>query len=330
MLEAINHADGHKNKWISYHISKGNKTFIERLQIMAIQRGYRASVREEKAGERRKSDLWYLHIKKQNFVRIGCFWGRHVRWIKENHTDESCWCVQNELDTLVTRRNGKVAIVGNCQMVGRGTRLFPGKKDLLLLDFLWLTEEHSLCGPSSLSDKAEKIRDRIADKIQDSDEAIDIFGVEDEAEQEVLDEEAAERESTLAKRLKEVSGRKSKSVDPIQYAFSIAAEDLAYYEPSFGWQCGPPSEKQLRFLEGRGIDPAAVENAGMASLLIDRLIKRQDEGLSTPKQIRLLERYGFQHVGMWSFEAASKMVSRISNAGWRMPLGVNARTYVPA
>ena len=93
---------------------------------------------------------------------------------------------------------------------------------------------------------------------------------------------------------------------------------------------GPPSERQLNFLDKRGIDAASVENAGMASLLIDRLIKRQGEGLSTPKQIRLLERYGFQHVGMWSFEAASAMISRISSDGWRIPIGVNVRTYVPS
>lgn len=31
------------------------------------------------------------------------------------------------------------------QMVGRGTRLSPGKSDLLLLDFLWMTDKHELC-----------------------------------------------------------------------------------------------------------------------------------------------------------------------------------------
>ena len=30
------------------------------------------------------------------------------------------------------------------QIVGRGTRLCEGKKDLLLLDFLWLTGKHKL------------------------------------------------------------------------------------------------------------------------------------------------------------------------------------------
>ena len=329
MLEAINHGDGHKNEWVSYHISKGNKQFIERLQIMAIQRGYRASVSAEKRSHVRKSDLWTLHIKKQDFLTVGDRSGEHTQWVKEPHTDEKCWCIQNELGTLITRRNGKVAIVGNCQMVGRGTRLYPGKEDLLVLDFLWLTEEHDLCRPSSLSDKEDKIRRKLDEKVKDAGSEVDIFGVEDEAEKEVMDEEAAERESTLAQRLAMVQGRKGRSVDPIQYAFSIAAEDLANYEPEFAWQKGPASVKQLNALAKWGIEPSAVENFGMASLLLDRLIKRKNEGLSTPKQIRLLERYGFRHVGIWSFDAASNMITRISKSGWSVPRGVVPREYVP-
>lgn len=218
------------------------------------------------------------------------------------------------------------------QMVGRGTRLFPGKEDLLLLDFLWLTEEHDLCRPASLSDKDQGTRDKISEKVKDAEDGVDIFGVEDEAEKEAMDEAAEERESSLAKRLSMIarSKRSGRSVDPIQFAFSIAAEDLAYYEPEFAWQKGPATDKQLAFLENRGIDAGVVENMGMASLLIDRLIKRQDEGLSTPKQIRLLERYGFKHVGTWSFDAASSMISRISGCGWAVPRGVVPRMYVPA
>lgn len=73
----------------------------------------------------------------------------------------------------------------------------------------------------------------------------------------------------------------------------------------FGWEAGPPSAKQTAALERLGILPEAVESAGKAALLLDRLSKRRDEGLTTPKQIRCLEKYGFQHVGTWSFEAAT-------------------------
>ncbi|MEG1823071.1 MAG: DEAD/DEAH box helicase, partial [Clostridiales bacterium] len=43
------------------------------------------------------------------------------------------------VDCIVVLRPTKVRSL-YCQMVGRGTRLYPGKDDLLLLDFLWHTE----------------------------------------------------------------------------------------------------------------------------------------------------------------------------------------------
>ena len=120
-------------------------------------------------------------------------------------------------------------------------------------------------------------------------------------------------------------------VDPLQYEMSIQAEDLAGYVPAFGWEAGPPTEQQATALEKLGILPDAVESAGKASLLLDRLNKRRAEGLTTPKQIRVLERYGFQSVGTWSFDAAKHMIDRIAVQGWRgVPKGVNPKTYTPA
>lgn len=84
------------------------------------------------------------------------------------------------------------------------------------------------------------------------------------------------------------------------------------------------------FLEKRGIDAGSIENMGKASMLIDRLMNRQKEGLSTPKQIRLLERYGFRFVGTWSFDAASKVISRLAALNWKLPCGFNPATYVPS
>ena len=88
--------------------------------------------------------------------------------------------------------------------------------------------------------------------------------------------------------------------------------------------------KQTAALEKLGILPDAVESAGKAALLLDRLNKRRDEGLTTPKQVRLLERYGFRHVGSWSFDAASRMINRIAAGGWRgVPKGVDPKTFTP-
>lgn len=139
----------------------------------------------------------------------------------------------------------------------------------------------------------------------------------------------AEREEALAKQLAEMRRRKRKLVDPLQYALSIAAEDLTNYVPTFAWEMSPPSAKQIEFLERRGIFAESVENMGKAALLIDRLKRRQDEGLSTPKQIRCLERYGFRQVGTWQFADASKMISRLSMNNWRVPTGMNPVAYRP-
>ena len=196
------------------------------------------------------------------------------------------------VDCIVVLRPTKVRSLYQ-QMVGRGMRLSPGKDHLLLLDFLWMTERHDLCRPSALISKDTKIAEMIDDKIAKGDEEIDLIEAEEQAEADVL----AQREEALARELAEMRSRKRKLVDPLQYALSIAAEDLANYTPTFVWEMAPPSKKQLAFLEGRGIFAEGVTNAGMASLLIDRLVRRQDEGLATPKQIRLLERYGFRHVG---------------------------------
>jgi len=228
------------------------------------------------------------------------------------------------VDCIVVLRPTKVRSLYQ-QMVGRGMRLSPGKDHLLLLDFLWMTERHDLCRPSALISKNQEIAQKIDDQLQKDDGVYDLIEAEEQAERDVL----AEREAALARELAEMRRRKAKLVDPLQYALSIAAEDLANYVPTFAWEMSPPSEKQLRFLESRGILADAVENSGKAHLLIDRLIRRQDEGLATPKQIRLLERYGFQHVGTWSFAAASAMISRLAANQWILPRGIYPASYIP-
>lgn len=124
--------------------------------------------------------------------------------------------------------------------------------------------------------------------------------------------------------------RRSKLVDPMQYAMSIQDNALSDYVPAFGWEQNPVSESQKKALENRGIDPNAVDTAGRAEKLLKACAQRQLAGLATPKQIRRLEQYGFQHVGNWSFEAASNMIQRIACLGWKsVPKGVDPGTYAP-
>ena len=230
------------------------------------------------------------------------------------------------VDCVVVLRPTKVRSLYS-QMVGRGTRLSPGKTDLLLLDFLWMTDKHELCRPADLVCEDRTVARQMTEHLAETGCPEDI----EEAAAQASEDVVAQREEALAKQLEEQRRKKAKLVDPLQYEMSIQAEDLAGYVPAFGWEAGPPSEQQTSALEKLGILPDAVESAGKAALLLDRLNKRRDEGLTTPKQIRCLEKYGFQHVGTWSFEAARHMIDRIAAQGWRgVPKGVNPRTYTPA
>ena len=228
------------------------------------------------------------------------------------------------VDCIVVLRPTKIRSLYQ-QMVGRGMRLSPGKTELLLLDFIWMTERHDLCRPSALISKDEAIAKKIDERMVEDADGFDLIEAEEQAERDIL----AERESALAKQLAEMRGKKRKLVDPLQYALSIAAEDLTNYVPTFAWEMAPPSEKQIAFLERRGIFVDSVRNAGLASLLIDRLQRRQQMGLATPKQIRCLERYGFRQVGTWAFEDASSLISRLADNSWRVPYGMTPALYRP-
>ena len=72
-----------------------------------------------------------------------------------------------------------------------------------------------------------------------------------------------------------------------------------------------------------------ADNKKLYTDLIEKLKNRQLEGLATPKQIRFLEKYGFYHVGLWSFEDASKMITRISLNNWFLPRGIDPQQYQP-
>lgn len=229
------------------------------------------------------------------------------------------------VDCVIVLRPTKVRALYS-QMVGRGTRLAPGKKELLLLDFLWHTERHELCHPANLIATDEAVAKKMTENIEELGAPIDL----EQAEQQAKEDVALEREESLAKQLSEMKRRKRKLVDPLQFEMSIQASDLTDYVPSFGWQMSPPTDKQVKALEKWGIFPDEIKNAGKAEMLINRLVKRRDAGLSTPKQIRFLENRGFQHVGTWQFEAATKLINRIAANGWRIPHGIKPAEYKPA
>lgn len=210
------------------------------------------------------------------------------------------------------------------QMVGRGTRLAPNKDKLLLLDFLWMTGTHELVRPTALFAKDESVAKKAQQKLEETDGALDLEDATQDAESEVQ----KEREEALARKLEELRYRKARLVDPLQYEMSICDIDLQTYEPTFTWEFEGASDKQKEELARAGID-ASTLSAGKASQLIDRIYKRRALGLATPKQVRMLEKKGFNHAGTWTFDEASAMMSRLAANNWRIPRGINPATYEP-
>ena len=214
------------------------------------------------------------------------------------------------------------------QMVGRGTRLSPetGKDHLLLIDFLWMTERHELCHPASLICEDEDVARRMTKDMEaNAGNPEDI----EEAEKKATEEVVQEREEALAAQLAAQRRKKSRLVDPLQYAMSIEALDLANYRPIFGPEAQAPSQDQKDSLEKLGIKADSVETSGQAEKLLNTINDRRARGLATPKQIKQLENRGFQNVGTWSFEQARRLIDRIAANGWRTPKDLNPRTYTP-
>lgn len=115
LLHAIHLGDGAKGVTAGrYSISTGCRVFADRLQGMCVRRGFKCNISTRKT--KRINDLFVLHISQSDHVIVhGKYFveGQTTLAETESHPGERVWCVKNSLGTLVTRRNGKVAIIGN-------------------------------------------------------------------------------------------------------------------------------------------------------------------------------------------------------------------------
>lgn len=82
------------------------------------------------------------------------------------------------VDCIVVLRPTKVRSLYS-QMVGRGTRLCPGKDHLLLLDFLWHSERHELCHPASLICETAEVAQKATENIEAAGEPVDLIEAEE-------------------------------------------------------------------------------------------------------------------------------------------------------
>lgn len=172
------------------------------------------------------------------------------------------------------------------QAVGRGTRIAPGKKDLLLLDFLWLHERHNIVHPASLIAKDEEEAEAITAFIEDSG-----------GEEGLLDaarDVAAEREAALRARLKALANRRAKFISVEEWAVNHHLIEVAEFEPTMRWHEDAITPKQLEWVEKAGVDPASLKGKGHASAVLDAYFRMRDQEPASHKQRWVMRQHGWR------------------------------------
>jgi superfamily II DNA or RNA helicase len=165
------------------------------------------------------------------------------------------------------------------QMVGRGTRLAKDKPDCLLIDFNYLTAKHDLVKPAELfdsanastevTDEAGKVIDKAKGTPVDLLEAIE-EGREEHKRKQVLRVQARERNIAYRK----------VSYDPLAVCDVLGLP----WRGSKDAVTNRPSEKQIEYLKGFGVEDAPNLSKHRASTMIDYLKVRRERGLATFKQ----------------------------------------------
>lgn len=177
------------------------------------------------------------------------------------------------------------------QMVGRGTRIAPGKKDLLVLDFVPSNCRHSLAQAvdifASANPEVQERARRIAAEVSAEGQAIAL-----ERALELAQQEQEAQEASVAYQLKKRDPFAAVGID-----FSV------YVRRSRGGERA--SAPQLEFFQRSGLPAAQVAQLSSreAEALREALLERKAVGLCTPKQAKQLVALGIDPRNLYYDEA---------------------------
>jgi superfamily II DNA or RNA helicase len=211
-----------------------------------------------------------------------------------------------------------------CQMIGRGTRISPGKEDCLILDFDWLLDRHDLVKPVELiaPPKADPELVAVANELNQSGETPDIMQAMEEAEGVLLERKREAREE--AKRQEEERLRVSVRERPTFYAWTQfnpvgSTRDVLGLPVRETWAAKriKATDKQVAALMRFGVpEPEAkAMSRRVASRHMEEFIARRDKGLATLKQVRVLIKHGMgrNEALTVTFADATQRLDRIFN-----------------
>jgi superfamily II DNA or RNA helicase len=210
------------------------------------------------------------------------------------------------------------------QQVGRGTRLYPGKKNLLLFDFLYQFEKH-LMRPSHLVAPSAEIADEMTEVLAERalpgdgetqagesvQEGLDLEGVMSEA--------AARREAKLKKELEAQSKKKAIDRDVSDFCEAAGFGECAEWSSNGsngGVSVEPPTAWQRAYVARAGISIGGLKSYGHASAVIDAIKERDRNGLASWKLVKFLRRTGVQNPEKLT-KAEANEIKASKFANWR-------------
>lgn len=316
---------------------KANREGLDEEQLAhAIEPAFDAIIEAwERHGENRKT-LWFLPGIKasQRFADLLIERGhaaRHVdggspdrREILEGYgrNDFRHLCNSNllikgydqpDIACVVNLTPGKSRVAYQ-QKVGRGTRIAPGKPDLLLLDFLWQFDKLGIVRPADLVARTRKEAERIQAALEraarESDRGLNqpLEGLDIHDQRELADNQLVK---SLIDQLVRNTRRQTRTYDASIAAALMNQPELLNYEPEAAWERRPPTDKQKELLTKRGVSVQTVKTRGMASMLLSAIFDRHDQGLATLKQVARLTSAGIEGADHMTFAEASAAMERL-------------------
>lgn len=192
--EELMKGDGDQQKNKSGWLWCSNKEKADAYTHMAVIRGFASSCTEETTNY--GNTVWRVSIRDAKWITSDPSDKRSARiHLEQPRENERVWCIRNKNSTIVTRRHGKIAIIGNCpkceviimarptqsrglyiQMFGRGLRLAPGKEECVLLDITDNCKTHKL---QSLRKAVEK------ENMRNGESLLEVIAREEKEEKEV-------------------------------------------------------------------------------------------------------------------------------------------------
>ena len=209
------------------------------------------------------------------------------------------------------------------QTVGRGTRTFdpdlhgpegtewPKKDGCLILDPLWLCEQHSLLQRPSTLFAADDEEAEAIDAILKKKAAAGGGGEVDVLE--ARNDARAEREQRLADKLAALANRKARLVNALDLAVHLHIPELENYQPLNEIEARPISHlsaKQKAWLEKSKVNLEEIKNMGQAQLVLNALGNRAKEKLCTIGQCKYAISLGADEATAWkmTFDEASAFI----------------------